>query len=318
MPTTNSLGTLAATGVLHDALAITLKRLPFITGLASNIAPEMGQKMMPFNVSQTLKDYNATQTVYDRSVTGTYDKQIGETLPSDKTFTLNKWPYISFSFSAVEVNQLVETYTNKDARQVAIRKLLQRCFNALATQIVNDFLAVVTAANYPNNYVSAVSTMDFKKLGGAVDVFLQNDSLIQTEPPFALLEIVCFREFANSLTAIANPTFSIEEVMRLGTISEGVSGARNVSRYNLTQPSDAPRGFLLDPMAMVFANRVPYEERLANDPVYLEIITDAATGFSVLYREAKNPSTGEVTRTITTLYGFAIGLVNHLVRITTS
>jgi hypothetical protein len=315
MPTTNTLGTLAATGILHDALAITLKRLPFITGLAGNLAPEMAEKMMPFNVAQTLKDYNAAQTVYDRATTGTYAKQIGQTLPADKTFTLNKWPYISIALSAVEVNTIVDTYTNKDARALAIQKLLLRGFNKFATNIVDDFIAVVTAANFSLTKVSAVGTMDYKTLGTFVDTFLQNDTLIPNMPPFALLEIVAFREFANSLTAIYNYD-GVTDVVRSGIVSEGISGAQSVSRYNITQPADAARGFLLDPMAITFANRVPIEERLANDPVYLEIITDAATGFSILYREAKDPMTGEVTRTITTLYGFGVGLEKHLVRLT--
>jgi hypothetical protein len=315
MPSTNSLGTIAATGVLHDALGITLKRLPFLKRLASDIAPDMANKMMPFNVAQILKNYNATQTVYDRSATGTYGVQTGQTLPADSSFTLNKWPAISIKLSAAEVNSIVDTYTNADARAVAIRKLLQRGFNAFATNIVNDFLALITTANFSQFYANAVGTMTFKTLGSAVDVFLQNDALIQ--PPDAILEIACFREFANSLTALLSEKI-VNEVVGTGVYGEPVSGAESVARYNLTMPTNAPRGVLVDPMGIVFANRVPYEETVPNDPVYLETITDPDTGFSILYREAKDPNTGEVTRTITSLYGFGVGLSNHVTRLTTT
>ena len=309
----NTLGTLAATGVLHDALGITLKRLPFLSRLASDIAPAMAEKMMPFNVAQILKNYNATQTVSDRSSTGTYAVQTGQTLPADQTLTLNKWPYVSLKLSATEINQIVDTYSNKDARALAVQKLLRRGFNAFATNIVTDFLAVVTAANFPQYYHSAVGTFGFNKLGAVVDVLLKNDAL--TEAPDAILEIDCFREFANTLTAVPNASYSIDEVMRTAQISEGVSGAASVSRYNVTMPAFAERGVVFDPQAIVFAQRVPVEEKLSNDPVFLEVVTDPATGFSVLYREAKDPLTGEVTRTITDLHGFAKGLSNHLVRI---
>ena len=75
MATTNTLGTLAATGVLHNALGVTLKKLPFLGRLASDIAPSMADKLMPFNVAQILKNYNAGMTVYDRSATGSYAVQ---------------------------------------------------------------------------------------------------------------------------------------------------------------------------------------------------------------------------------------------------
>jgi hypothetical protein len=313
MPTTNTLGTLAATGVFHDALALTLKRLPFLKRLASNIQPAMGYAGMPFGVAQTLKDYNATHTVSDRSVTGTYAKQAGIVVPADKTFTLNKWPYISFLLSLVELNTMVDSATNKDARVTVIEKLMTKAFNALAIQIVTDFYAIITAGNFSQSYVNAVGNMDWKKLGAAVDVFLSNDVLMM--PPDALLELVCFRELASSLTNIANASFNIDSVMRTGVIEEPLSGAQSIARYNVAQPADAARGFLLDPMAITFANRVPSEETIPNDPVFQTIVTDPATGFSVLLREAKDPNSGEVTRTLTTLYGFGVGLEKHLVRL---
>jgi len=309
----NNLGTLAATGVLHDALGITLKRLPFLRRLASDIAPEMAQRMMPFNVQQILKNYNAAATISDRSATGTYAVQAGMNVPADQTFTLNKWPYFSLQLSATEVNQIVDTYTNKDARSLAIQKLLLRGFNAFALNIVNDFLAVISAANFAQTYVTAVGTMDYMHMGSAVDVFLQNDAL-NMQAPDAILEIACYREFANSLTPVPNYG-GVTEIIDTGEITTGISGTGSVARYNVNMPADAPRGVLLDPQGIVFANRVPIEEKLPNDPVYTEIITDAATGFSVLYREAKDVNTGEVTRTITTMYGFAKGLSNHVVRL---
>lgn len=310
----NTLGTLAATGVFHDALGLVLKRLPIIARLASNISPSLGYKDMPFNVAQTLKDYNASHTVSDRTATGTYATQTGLTLPANKTFTLNKWPYISFVFTAVELNQMIDSATKASARDAVIQKLMTRAFNALGLNIVNDLIAIITAANFSRNYVSAVGTMDYKKLGAAVDTFLQNDVLM--EAPSALLEIACFRELANSLTAVANNSYSIDGVMKTGVISEPLSGAQDITRFNITQSADAVRGFLLDPQGIVFANRVPIEEQLPNDPTYSEVVTEPNTGFSVMLREAKDPLTGEVTRTVTTLYGFGIGLEKHLARIT--
>jgi len=313
MPTTNTLGTLAATGVFHDALALTLKRLPFIRRLASDIAPSMGFRGMPFNIAQTLKNYNGAHTVSDRSTTGTYAKQAGFAAAADQTFTLNKWPYISFSFTLTELNQMIDSASNADARQTVIAKLFAKGFNAFATNIVNDLLAIITAGAYTLSQVAAAATIDHKKLGSAVDLFLSNDTL--NEAPDAILSIAAFRTLANGLTAIANPTFNSGDIIRTGVINEGVSGAASVSRFNLSMPADAANGILFDPQSILFASRVPMEEELPNDPVYTEIITDPATGFSLLLREAKDPMTGEVTRTITALYGFAVGLEKHLVRI---
>ena len=311
----NNPGSLAATGILYDALGITLKRLPFLKRLASDLAPSMAEKGLGFNVAQVLKNFNAAQTVSDRASTGTYAKQAGVDFSGDQSFSLNKWPYVTIQLSALEVNTMVDTYTNKDARALAVNKLLQKGFNAFGLNIVNDFLAVITAANFTQNYASAVGTMDFKKLGRGVDVLLRNDAL-NIQKPDAILEVDCFREFSDSLTAIYNYT-GVDEVVRDAAISEPVSGANSVSRYNIAMPVDAPRGIIFDPSAIVFANRVPIEEKLPNDPVYTEVITDPSTGFSILYREAKDPLSGEVARTITTLYGFAPGLKNHLTRITT-
>ena len=316
MATTNTLGTLAATGVLHTALGITLKRLPFLGRLASDIAPSMADKLMPFNVAQILKNYNAGMTVYDRSATGSYAVQDGGGLaiPADGSFTLNKWPAVSLKLSATEVNQIVDTYTNVDARAVVIQKLMDRAFNAFATNIVTDFLSVITAGSFAQNYVSAVGTMDNMHLGAAVDVLLQNDAL-GMKTPDAILNIAAYRELANSLTPIPNYS-GVTEVVESGAINLPVAGCASVTRYNLNMPADAPRGIVFDPQAIVFACRPPLEEIVVNSPLlYTEVITDAATGFSVLYREAKNQDSGEVTRTITTMYGFAKGLSNHLVRV---
>lgn len=310
--TTNSLGTLAATGVFHDALALTLKKLPFLKRLASDIAPTMGFRGMPFNVAQTLKNYNSTHTVSDRAATGTYAKQAGIAALGDQTFTLNKWPYISFSFTLTELNQMVDSATNADARQIIIEKLMTKAFNKFAINIVTDFLALITAGNYSLTQIIAAATADHKKLGAAVDTMLANDSL---ESPDAILSIATYRTLVNGLTAIANPTYNSGSLITTGVISEGVSGAQSVTRYNLTMPVDAANGVLFDPMSVVFANRIPVEEELPNDPVYQEIISEAGTGFSVLLREAKDPMTGEVTRTLTSMYGFAVGLEKHLVRI---
>lgn len=310
--TTNSLGTLAATGVFHDALALTLKRVPFLRRLASDISPATGFQMMPFNVAQTLKNYNSAHTVSDRATTGTYAKQAGITAGADQSFTLNKWPYISFSFTLAELNQMVDSASNADARAIIIQKLMAKAFNKFAINMVTDFLAIITSGNYSLTQVIAAATADHKKLGAAIDVMLANDTL---ESPDAILSIATFRALANGLTGIANSSFNAGAIINTGVISEPVSGAQSVTRYNLTMPDDAANGVLFDPMAVLFASRVPTEEQLPNDPVYSEIITDPATGFSVLIREAKDPMSGEVTRTLTALYGFGVGLEKHLVRL---
>jgi hypothetical protein len=145
---------------------------------------------------------------------------------------------------------------------------------------------------------------------------LQQDAL-GVDKPDAILEIVAYREFANSLSPIPNYS-GVDEVVRESTISEPVSGAASVSRYNIAMNPDAPRGILFDPLAIVMAARPPIEETLeGNDPVYLEVITEPETGLSVLYREFKNGGTGEVTRNITVMFGFGKGLENHALRITT-
>ena len=93
-------------------------------------------------------------------------------------------------------------------------------------------------------------------------------------------------------------------------------------RY-VQQPDGGPffdrNGFLFLPDGVVFANRPPIEETLSgNDPVYLETITEPETKLSVLYREFKNGSTGEVTRNLTTMFDFAPGVKDHVLRITES
>ncbi len=309
----NTLGTLAATGVFHDALGITLKKVPFIKRLASDISPTLGFKNMPFNVSQTLKNYNVGHTVSDRAATGTYARQAGIVAGADQTFALNQWPYISFGFTLVELNQMINSAGNADARAGIIAKLMSKAFNTLAISITASLVALVNAARFPLSYVNAVGAMDYKKLGAAVDVFLANDTLM--EAPSAILDITCFRELANSLTVVPNSTFDAGKVINTGVITEPVSGAQDISRFNIAMPADATRGILFDPSSILFANRVPIEEELPNDPVWMEIVTDPDTGFSIMLREAKDPMTGEVTRTITTLYGFGVGLANHLVRL---
>lgn len=318
MSTNNNFGTLAQSGLLYDALALTIKNLPFLKNMARDVSPVGADIKLPFNISLILKNWNASQTVYDRVATGTYARQIGQTLPADGTFTMDQWPYITIGLSAIEVNQLVMGANDATLRANAIEKLMKKGFNALGLSIVNAFMAKITAAAFSNaSYVSAVGTMDYKKLGAAVDQLLAVDAL--TEAPTAILEMACYREFVNSLTNVANSTYNINEPMKFATVSEPVSGANSVSRYNITMPTDAARGILFDPQAIVMANRPPIEETLeGGDPVYLETITDTATGFSILYREWKNGDTGEVNRAITTMYGFGVGLKDHMVRITAS
>ena len=314
----NAMGTLAATGVLHNALGLIVKRLPFIGRIASDISANgvLPSQALPFNVAQILKNYNATITGYDRNAAGSYQAQ-AFAIPADQTFTLNYWPAVSLQLTAAEVNQLVDQMTNQDVRNAVINKLLRRGFNAFAQMLLAQFYSVITAANFPTNYVSAVGTMDFMALGGAVDQLLRNDALIPNESPDAILELSCFREFANSLTPI--PNFSgVSDIVESGVINQPVAGCESVSRYNLAPPGDAPRGFILDPQAIVFACRPPLEEAMnvPNQSIYYEVITEPNTGLSVLYREHVVPETGEVVRTITTMCGFAVGLNQHLVRLT--
>lgn len=318
MATTNSFGTLASSGILYSALSIILKRLPFLKNMASDIAPGGAAQYMPFNVATILKNFNANQTVYDRSVTGTYDVQVGQAALADQSVTLDQWPYVAIKLSAVEVNQMVNLWAsgNQDQRNAVLQKLLARGLNALALSIVNNFLSKITAANFAVTTAIAAATMDYKKLGTAVDLLFAQD--IGMLKPNAILDIVPYRNFVNSLTPVPNYS-GVDEAVREGAISEPVSGAQSVTRYNVTQPADAANGFLFDPTGMVFVNRTPIEETLAgNDPVFLEVITEPETGFSILYREFKNGSTGEVTRNYTTLYGFAPGMKNHVLRITES
>lgn len=314
----NNLGTLAATGVFHTALGLVLKKLPFISELAKNIKPEMVQNnddRLPFNVNQILKNYNATINAYDRGVSGSYAPANDIVLPADQYFNLSNWPAVSIKLSATEVNQIVDSANNVDARAAAIQLLLRRGFNAFATQLVTLFYAQVNEGNFPSSYVSQVGSMDYMHLGSVVDVFLQNDALDDKQPPMGILGIDSYRELVNSLTPIPNYD-GVTDAVTFGEVRDGVSGARAVARYNVALPADAPRGFLLSPMSIVYAQRLPYEETLPNDPVYLEPIVDPDTGFSVMYREHKDPTTGEVTRSISTMIGFAKGLSQYLVRLT--
>ena len=313
----NDLGTLAATGVFHDALGLTLKRLPFLKRMAKDVAPLMAGKQMPFNVAQILKNYNAAQLVYDRGQTGSYQVVQGIDALPDQNFTLNNWPAVSIKLSAVEVNQIIETYDNIDARAAVINKLLQRGFNALGTYIAQAYYNLFTAANFPNNYAVAIGTQTFKTLSAAVDVLLTLDALNPNQAPNVILDIAGFRELCNSLTTIYNEQI-VGDAVRTGVVNGEFAGANGIARFNIPLVADSSRGFIADPLAIVMANRVPVEEMLPNDPVHIEIIEDKDTGFAVLYREAKDIGTGEVTRTITTMFGFALGLNNHAIRLTTS
>ena len=229
----NTLGTLAATGVFHDALGLILKRLPMVTGLASNMADIYGEVNTPFNVAQILKDYNATIGVNDVSSTGTYAIQSGQgiTLPSDKSLTLDKWKAFGFKLSLAEINTLVDSATNKDARATAVQKLMTRAFNKMETNIYTEFLSIITAGNYAQTaYVSGVGTADYKTLAGIADTLLQRDAL---DAPNAILGIPMFREVANSLTNIANASVNISDTVETAEINTPLSGCKSVRRYKI-------------------------------------------------------------------------------------
>lgn len=321
----NTFGTLAASGILYDVLGLTLKRLPFIRAMAKDVRETYGDINMPFNVAQVLKNFNTDGTVDNFTSTGSYFAQANQalTLPADGSITLNQWPFLTIRLTPTEVNQMVDTATNSDARALSVRKLWDRGFNKFAQRMVADFYGVITATNFPtvsgaNPYVTAAGTMDYKQLGAVTDALLLQDALNPATDPNAILSIPAYRELSNSLTTIANSTWSVSDVVGGAEIMGQVGGCQSAARYNVALPTDAARGMVFDPQAIVMVNRVPREETLANDPVFLEVMVDPDTGFQLLYREAKDVASGEVHRTITTMYGFAPGLTNHLIRLTAS
>jgi hypothetical protein len=290
-----------------------------------NLAVNLGEEQSDGGIVRTVRpgstitvtDFSAPFTPYD--VTSGYvapdytaKTPVTVTLPNNATAT-------SMAITAEEFRVL----TGGPRAGVAYDKLLEKVnrmmMHGLKKKMAEDFLALVTSANYANNTVSAAGTFT-RSTEIDIDTELFGRNLQDRENATLILSGAAYGEWAKDHVAINTNT---GQPQRSKLISGGVPSQVTdfeVYRTNLALPSDAPRGFAYTRSGALLVSRIPDEATLPGgaDPVSLREVVDDQTGLSFLVRLWKNAQYGSLQLDIAIIYKFQKLQGEAIERITTS
>jgi hypothetical protein len=300
---------------VHDAFSLFLQALPPVKDLVIDVQdPQNGGRTAKPGDTITVKDWRQAVTPYQVGAAG-YNAPDNVT-PGQTQVTLSNAPWaVSIALTAPEYRVLASGATG-GADYAAFRdKLRQIMMNGLGKTIVDAFFAVITAANYPTNTVSAAGTFSRSTEIDLDTKFFARD--VPVAGANAILPPSTFGEWAKDHIAIQTNT--AENRQKDVLIAGGVQSQNSnftFWRTNRPMPADAPRGFALVKTAVLAAFRVPDEATYDNDPVSLAVVIDPGTKIALLARVWKNAQTGTMQMDLAVIFQFQKGQAEAVERIT--
>lgn len=315
----NDFGPLANSTLVHDTMDDLVDDLKPFLNLALNLGDEQSDGGIVRQVRPgsdiTLTDWSAPFTPYTVGASGyvapdyTANSPVTVTLPNTPTAT-------SMALTAAEFRVL----TGGPRAGVAYDKLREKVnrmmLYGLKTKMAEDFLALVTSANYANNTASAVGTFA-RSTEVDLDTELFQRSLMSRAGATVILNPAAFGEWQKDHIGVHTNT-GVRQGDRLFTGGQlGSASPFEFWRTNLAMPADAPRGIAYTKTAAALVARLPDEPTMEGDPVSLREVVDPESGLAFLARLWKDPKTGQIQFDISIIYTFAVLQGVALERVTT-
>lgn len=305
----NNFGTLANSELVHDMMDELTNDLEPLLRLAVNLGDETADggivRALRPGSTVTITDWSKPFTPYAYSAAPGYvapdytaKNPVTVTLPTD-------WKACSMAITPSEWQVLNGAPRGGVAYNKLMEKARQMMLQGLKEAMITDFFALITAANYAANTVTAAGTYNRSKEID-VDTALFNRKLFSRANGTVILHPTAYGEWAKDLQTVQNYTGRdmSEYMFGGGGLTSGATAMRHW-RTTVSLPAQAARGFAYTKTAAIFVNRIPNEPTYANDAVDLQEVVDPKTGFAFLSRLWKNPGTGVIQFDIATMWKFA-------------
>jgi hypothetical protein len=322
----NNFGALANSTLIHDLMDDFKQDLAPIMGLAMDIGEKQtdGGIIRELRPGQnvTITNYFGETAPYDVNGAGGYvaqDYNVGT--PVVVSCPSNPWAR-SVTLTAAEWRLLTGAPGKGNALNELRNKLNLEMFYSIKKKMVQDYLALITAANYTNHTVSAVGTFArATEIDLDTAIFARN--VKDRSNAQMVLNPTAFGEWAKDHIIINSYTGGNQASRVFGGGVQSQVSNLTVYRTNLAMPADAARGFVNTKTAALLINRIPDEPGLDNVQAAgsdtfnsIATVVDAASGFAFLVRTWKNWATGAIQFDVATIYKFAVLQGPALERIT--
>ncbi|HBJ85425.1 MAG TPA: hypothetical protein DDZ88_16420 [Verrucomicrobiales bacterium] len=323
----NDFGALANSTLIHDLMDDFTQDLDPILSLAMDIGDTQSDagivRTLRPGQSVTITNYFGEVDPYDVNAAGGYVAQPYEVgAPVVVTCPSDPWAR-SVKLTAAEWRLLTGGPRTGAAYDALRRKINLEMMYSIKKKMVADFIALITAANYPDHTVSGVGTFARStEIDIETELFKRN--IKDRSNAKLILNPTAYGEWAKDHVAInTNVGGSSAQPLLSGGQQSQVTSFQ-VSRSNVSMPTDAARGFAYTKTAALLINRIPDEPGLDGVPSAngsdqfnsLATVIDPGTGFAFLMRTWKNWATGAVQLDIATIWKFAKLQAEAIERIT--
>jgi hypothetical protein len=315
----NNFGTLVNSELVYDILDDLKKDLRPILSLVKNF----GEEEANGNVVRTLKpgtvvrikDWSKAFVPYNFSAGPGYIAP-DYTAKPDVTVTLpTDWKAVSMAVTVPEYQVLTGAPRGGEAYNTLLAKTRRMMVHGLAANMIAGWHAIITAANFPSNTVSAAGTYN-RSMETDIDTALFSRDLASRANATGILAPTPYGEWAKDLHTIQTQTgIPHSDVLMYGGKNSGATPIVHW-RTNVAMPADAARGYVFTETAGCFVARIPEEATYENDPVSLQEVVDEETGLAFLARIWKNAQTGTIQFDMAIMWVFAKLQAECLQRVT--
>jgi hypothetical protein len=286
----NSLGTLAGELVVQRSLSFLRTNYPFLFAITTDFSGENAA------FDQTVKTRLKGALTANAFVAGTgYGSNNAST--TDVPITINRHFGVPVTFN---VNELASTRRDLFGEQA------EAMHSALADEMVDDLLALITPANFPNSTVSTLN--NFARTTMTTVAKELSIRKVPSMGRMALLNPDFFAKLQNDTTIVQLAAFRQPELITEYQLPK-VSGLQPYESISLPSTNDLA-GFACTPEALAIATRLPndYAQALpgASNGVVTSIFNEP-TGITVQLVQFVDHVKAEATARVALMWGVAKG-----------
>ena len=314
----NNFGVLNNTILIFDAFSQFLENLIPLRNLVLDVQDEKtGAVAAKPGDTITVKDWRSTVTAYQANTAGGGYNQPSDVniAGKDRQITLPNTPWaISIVLTAEEFRLLSSGITKGQGYDTFRDKLARLMRDGLGKQAISDWFAVITAANFANQTVSAAGTFSRStEIDLDTALFGRN---VPAESAMAILPPSTYGEWAKDHIIIQSYTGeNRQKTLLMGGAIQSQNSMFTIFRTNRPMGADFDRGFCCAQTSVIAAFRVPDEATFENDPVSLQTVIDPMTKIPFLVRLWKNPANGQIQLDMAAIWVFSKGQVEAIERI---
>lgn len=291
----NNLGTMSPSVLLAkrtlDTLLETYPFLKYIGGDYSDETAEFGRSII---VQQP-----GTFTAGNYTRANGYAPQ--DAKQSEATLPIDKHKYVTYGFDDQE---------RSSTAVPLIERFSQAAAAALGSSLVADLFALVTPGSFDHETVvatSAFSRKDVIDVGKAL-----NSRKVSPVGRLAILNSDTYGKLLEDAVLVANPG-SQSDAVRSGELGN-VHGFRT-SEFPALPATSNLTGLAIQPGGLLLATRLPMPPDNGTFQGQIETVTDEGSGLSLQVRTWYDPLKGLEYRTLTFMYGVAVGDPDRVQRI---